>query len=124
MDDARPTHQTVVDATAETAELMRPQRIPVNAYEAPGAFVVVAPMPAVTADDVTIDLTEGRLRFWAELRSAGPRDFTVHEWDYGGYERELELPDGYGAGIEATLTNGQLAIRVLKGDPVPQRIKP
>lgn len=124
MDDARPTHQTVVDATAETADLMEPQRIPVNAYEAPGAFVVVAPMPAVTADDVTIDLTEGRLRFWAELRSAGPRDFTVHEWDYGGYERELELPDGYGAGVEATLTNGQLAIRVLKGDPVTQRIKP
>lgn len=103
---------------------MRPQRVPVNAYEAPEAFVVVAPLPAVTAQDVTIDLTEGTLRFWAELRSAGPRDFTIHEWEYGGYERELQLPDGYGAGLEATLSNGQLAIRVLKGEPTSHRINP
>ena len=41
----------------------------------------------------------------------------VQEWDYGGYERDVDLPDGYGAGVEATLTNGQLAIRVLRGAP-------
>lgn len=121
----RPTHQTVVDATAEAASEMRPQSVPVNAYETPGAFVVVAPLPAVTIDDVTIDLTDGTLRFWAELRSAGPRDFAIHEWEYGGYEREVALPAGYGAGLEATLHNGQLAIRVLRGDDnVSVRIQP
>lgn len=124
MDDDRPSHQSVVDTTAQLSHEMRPQRVPVNAYEAPEAFVVVAPLPAVTAQDVTIDLTEGTLRFWAELRSAGPRDFTIHEWEYGGYERELQLPDGYGAGLEATLSNGQLAIRVLKGEPTSHRINP
>ena len=26
----------------------------------------------------------------------------VQEWDYGGYERDVDLPDGYGSGVEAT----------------------
>ena len=94
---------------------MRPQNVPVNAYEAPGAFVIVAPLPAVTVRDVTIELTDGHLRFWAELRSAGPRDYAVHEWEYGGFERSIDLPVAYRADIEATLGNGQLVIRVLAG---------
>jgi HSP20 family molecular chaperone IbpA len=112
----QPTHQEVVDATAATEATMRPQRVPVNVYETSGAVVIVAPLPAVTADDVTIELRPGQLRFCASLRSAGPRDYLVHEWEYGGYEREIELPEGYGSGVEASLANGQLAIRVLRGD--------
>ena len=96
---------------------MRTQTVPVNIFETSGAVVVVAPLPAVTAEDVTIELRERTLRFWAHLRSAAPRNYLVHEWDYGGYEREIELPDGYGSGVEASLGNGQLAIRVLRGDP-------
>lgn len=94
---------------------MRPQKVPVNAYETPGAFVVVAPLPAVTEHDVTIELTDGHLHFWADLRSAGPREYTIHEWEYGGYERSIEVPDTYRADVEATLGNGQLVIRVLAG---------
>jgi HSP20 family molecular chaperone IbpA len=109
------SHQDVVDATASTEALMQPQQVPVNVWEAPEALVVVAPMPAVTAEDVTIELHPGRLRFWAHVRSSGPRSYLVHEWEYGGYERELDLPDGYGSGVEASLANGQLAIRVLRG---------
>jgi HSP20 family molecular chaperone IbpA len=112
-----PDHQEVVEATAEAEATMSPQTVPVNMYEAPEALVIVAPLPAVTAADVTIELRDNRLRFWAHLRSAAPRDYLVHEWDYGGYEREIDLPDGYGAGVEASLSNGQLAIRVLRGTP-------
>lgn len=111
-------HQEVVDATAATEATMRTQRVPVNVWEAPGALVIVAPLPAVKASDVSIELRPGVLRFWAHLRSSGPRTHLVHEWEYGGYEREVELPEGYGAGVEASLANGQLAIRVLRGDPV------
>jgi HSP20 family molecular chaperone IbpA len=105
---------------------MRAQNVPVNVYEASGALVVLAPMPAVTADDVTIELRDDRtLRFWAHLRSEGPREYLVHEWSYGGYEREVPLPDGYGAGVEASLANGQLAVRVLRGEPAgPVTVKP
>ena len=111
----QPSHGEVVEATAATEETMRPQTVPVNVYETSEALVVVAPLPAVSADDVTVELHPGCLRFWARLRSAGPRQHLVHEWDYGGYEREVELPDGYGGGVEASLANGQLAIRVLRG---------
>ena len=117
-----PTRDDVVEATAMTAHDMPPQRVPVNAYETSGAFVVVAPMPAVMSDDVVVQLRDEKLRFYAELRSAGPREFVIHEWEYGGFERELDVPAGFGAGLEATLNNGQLAIRVLKGEPTEDKI--
>jgi HSP20 family molecular chaperone IbpA len=119
----QPSHQQVVDSTRDTEATMPPQKVPVNVYETGRALVVVAPMPAVTIDDVTIELRGQLLRFYAHLRSAGPRVFLVHEWEYGGYEREVDLPAGYGAGVEATLQNGQLAIRVLKGEPSDELVE-
>lgn len=112
----QPSHRDVVDATVEAEQTMRPQHVPVNVYETTSSLVVVAPLPAVTVDDVTIELRPGRLRFWAHLRSAAPREYLVKEWEYGGYEREIDLPDGYGSDVEASLANGQLAIRVLRGE--------
>lgn len=109
------SHHDVIEATATTEEHMRPQSVPVNVYETSGALVVLAPLPAVTAHDVSIEVRPGALRFWARLRSAGPRQYLLHEWEYGCYEREVEVPEGYGSGLEATLANGQLAIRVLRG---------
>jgi HSP20 family molecular chaperone IbpA len=108
-------HERVTEATASAERLMRPQHVPVNVYETGDALVVVAPLPAVRPSDVTIDLTPGHLRITAHLRSAAPKDYLVHEWDYGGYERELDLPSGFGGGVEAALANGQLAVRVLRG---------
>ena len=95
---------------------MTPQSVPVNAYQTPGAFVIVAPFPAVTESDVTVELTSDGVRMCAELRSAGPREYAIHEWEYGGYERFVETPAGFGSGVEASLVNGQLVVRVLSGD--------
>jgi HSP20 family molecular chaperone IbpA len=111
------THKEVLDATADAAASGSARRVPVNVYEATEALVVLAPVPAVTANDVTVELRPGTLRFFARLRSAGPRTYLMREWNYGGWEREIEVPDGYGSGVEASLTNGQLAIRVLRGEP-------
>jgi len=116
MTSDQPTQQEVAEATATTEAEMRPQSVPVNVYETSGALVIVAPLPAVSADDVTIELRPGTLRFWAHLRSAAPRDYLVHEWDYGGYERQIDLPAGYGSDVEASLAKGQIAIRVLRGE--------
>jgi HSP20 family molecular chaperone IbpA len=111
------SRQAAITAATEAAEeFMRPQTVPVNVYEAEAALVVVAPLPAVQPEDVTIEVTPGQLRLTAHLRSAAPRDYLVHEWDYGGYEREVDIPPGFGSGAEATLANGQLAVRVLRGE--------
>src|SRR3954451_24071728 len=108
-------HQQVLDSTAATEGKMRRQRVAGDVYETTGPLVILAPLPAVTPDDVTIELRPGALRFWANLRSAGPREYIAHEWEYGGYDREVALPDGYGSGVEAGLANGQLSVRVLRG---------
>ena len=112
----RLTNQEVSEATATAEAEMIPQRVPVNMYETPAALVVLAPFPAVTSGDVTVELRQGQLRFFARLRSAAPRKHLLREWDYGGYERELDLPEGFGAGLEVSLVNGQLVMRVLRGD--------
>ena len=111
----QPSHEQVTEATAAASRTMRPQSVPVNVYEAPEALVVIAPLPAVTPEDVTIELRPGTLQISARLRSSGPREYLLHEWEYGGYDREIGIPDGYGSGVEASLTNGQLVVRVLKG---------
>jgi HSP20 family molecular chaperone IbpA len=114
--EQKASHREVVDATADAEATRPPQSVPINVYEATGALVVLAPLPAVQPSDVTVEVRPGTLRFRARVRSAGPRQYLVNEWDYGGFEREIELPEGYGSGVEATLSNGQLAIRVLRGE--------
>ncbi len=121
----RPDHATVVEATEAAAASMRLQRVPINAYTTSEALVIVSPLPAVRASDVEVELGPEVVRFVARLRSAGPREYLVNEWDYGGYEREFELPDGFGGGVEAVLANGQLTVRVLRGRvDEPVRIEP
>lgn len=117
------THQEIVDATRETSETMERQKVPINVYETVSSLVIVAPFPTVQPNDVTVELTGSRLRFTGELRSAGPREYVVREWLYGGYERELDLPDGFGSGVEASLSQGQLAIRVRRGEPSEETIR-
>ena len=124
MTNEQASHGAVRASTEAVETSMTPQRVPVNVHETSEALVIVAPLPAVTAKDVTVELRPGAVRFWAHLRSAGPRDYLVHEWHYGGYEREVDLPAGFGGGVEATLTNGQLVVRVLRGESQSLTIQP
>lgn len=91
------------------------QQLPVNMYEATDAVVVIAPMPAVMADDIHVSLEGRTLSISADCRTDAPKDYLLHEWHYGPYERTVELPEGYGGGGEGSFGNGQLAVRVLKG---------
>lgn len=92
-----------------------PQRVPVNMYETDSATVVVAPLPGVMPDDIEIVIEGGQLTLRAEMRTSAPKDYVLHEWSYGPYERTLDLPDGYGGSATASFGNGQLAISVQKG---------
>lgn len=116
-DSARQTQQAAEDYTAAVEDATPPQPVPVNVYETTEALVVVAPLPAVMPDDVEVTLAGRQLTIRAALRSAAPKQYLISEWSYGPYERTIEIPDGFGSAAEATLANGQLALRVLRGDP-------
>ncbi len=97
-------------------------QVPVNVYEAGEALVVVAPLPGVMPEDVSISVEGNRLSIAAAMRSAAPKEYLVHEWHYGPYERTVSLPEGFGGGGTATFGNGQLAIRLTRGEgggPIP-----
>jgi HSP20 family molecular chaperone IbpA len=118
MPTERSSHRDVVEATETAEATITPQEVPINMYETTGALVIVAPLPAVMPDDVTIELRGNFVHIHAGVRSAGTRDYLVHEWDYGGYDRDVVIPEGFGAGMEASLANGQLAVRLLRGAPL------
>ncbi len=93
-----------------------PQRVPVNMYETEGAVVLVLPLPGVMADDVSIDIDDTRVHVNAAQRTPAEKDYLNHEWHYGPYERMVTVPDGFGGPASATFGNGQLAIRIERGD--------
>ncbi|MDP9386408.1 MAG: Hsp20/alpha crystallin family protein [Actinomycetota bacterium] len=90
-------------------------RVPVNLYEAEEAVVVVAPLPGVMPDDIEVTVDGGELRIAASMRSPAPKDYILHEWHYGPFERTVELPEGFAGSGTATFGNGQLAIRIPRG---------
>lgn len=91
------------------------QSIPVNMYETPHAVVVLGVAPAVTAEDVVVERTGRKLSLRVRLRNPAERDYLLHEWSYGDYERDLDLPEGYGGAVEVSLVNGQLVVRIHEG---------
>lgn len=93
-----------------------PRRVPVNMYETDGAVVLVLPLPGVMADDIRIDIEADRVRIDAAQRTAAEKDYITHEWEYGPYERMVMVPGGFGGPASATFGNGQLAIRIERGD--------
>jgi len=93
-----------------------PQRVPVNMYETEGAVVLMLPMPGVMADDVSIDIEDDRVHVNAAQRTPAEKDYISHEWHYGPYERMVTVPEGFGGPASATFGNGQLAIRIERGD--------
>ncbi|MDQ6728091.1 MAG: Hsp20 family protein [Actinomycetota bacterium] len=93
-----------------------PRRVPLNMYETDGAIVLVLPLPGVMADDIRIDIEDDRVHIDAAQRTAAEKDYLTHEWEYGPYERMVVVPSGFGGPASATFGNGQLAIRIERGD--------
>jgi HSP20 family protein len=69
--------------------------VPVNLFENERELMVVAPMPGVAPEDISVEVTsDGRLILLAEPRGEG-QDRITHlrrEWSYGPYQRTIELP--------------------------------
>ena len=91
------------------------QSVPVNVYETDGALVIVAPLPGVMPDDVEVTVDGTDVTIKAAMRSDPPKDYLVHEWHYGPFERQLTIPEGFGADAKASFGNGQLAVHLGRG---------
>jgi HSP20 family protein len=97
-----------------------PTAVPVNLFENDRELMVVAPMPGVAPEDISIDVgDDGRLTMRAAQRGEGQEriDYLLREWSYGPYERTIELPvpvDALRANV--TFGNGVVAITFPKVD--------
>ena len=94
--------------------------VPINLFENERELMVVAPMPGVAPEDISIDVTDdGHLTVRAARHGEGQEriDYIQREWSYGPYERTIELPcavDGRRANV--TYGNGVLSISFPKAD--------
>lgn len=88
--------------------------IPVNLFDNDRELMVVAPMPGVAPEDISIDVTDdGHLTLRAAQHGEGQEriDYLLREWAYGPYERTLELPCAVDATrANVSFGNGVLAI--------------
>ena len=98
------------------ADQIDAQFVPVNMYEADAALVLITPLPGVMADDIDVTVDDTKVTIRAAMRTAAPKDYLLHEWHYGPYAREVDIPSGFGGPAEATFHNGQLALRVERGE--------
>jgi HSP20 family protein len=102
--------------------MTEPTAIPVNLFENDRELMVVAPMPGVGPEDISIDVTDdGHLTLRARQHGEGQEriDYLTREWSYGPYERTIELPSAVDA-MRANVSygNGVLAITFPKSDAI------
>lgn len=94
--------------------------IPVNLFDNKRELMVVAPMPGVGPEDISIDVTDdGHITLRAAMHGEGQEriDYLTREWSYGPYERTIELPfpvDAKRANV--SYGNGVLAVTLPKVD--------
>jgi HSP20 family protein len=91
-----------------------PTAIPVNLFQNDRELMVVAPMPGVSPEDISIDVTDaGQLTLRSAQRGEGQEriDYITREWSYGPYERTIELPCPVDA-MRANLTYGNGVLSV------------
>jgi HSP20 family protein len=103
------------------------QPIPINLYRTHDRLMIAAPLPGLEPDDILVEVTEqNQLILHADLRGTlkEAKEVLLHEWDAGGYHRELTLPEPVD-GEHATVTygNGVLVVALLSSpETVPARI--
>ncbi|HEX3220274.1 MAG TPA: Hsp20/alpha crystallin family protein [Candidatus Limnocylindria bacterium] len=100
--------------------MTQPTAVPVNVFENDRELVVVTPMPGVAAEDISVDvMDDGQLVLRARMHGEGQerRQYVLHEWTYGPFERTVQLPvpvDGTRANL--AYGNGVLTVALPKAD--------
>jgi HSP20 family protein len=109
------------------AETTRPGRVftpAVDIFETDNAITVLADMPGVEVDGLTIDLEENLLTIEGTVRQAGGKNENVvmREYDTGGFRREFRLTNLIDqANIDASLRDGVLRLTLPKAESAKPR---
>jgi len=72
-----------------------PTAVPINMFENDRELMVVTPMPGVSPEDISIDVTDdGTLTLRSVQHGEGQErvSYLLREWSYGPYERTIDLP--------------------------------
>ena len=114
-----------VDATAEQTRPGRMFTPPVDIFENEGEIVLMADLPGVGPENLTIDLRENTLTLVGEIEGDGEEgDAVLTEYGVGRYYRQFSLSEKIDQErIEANLADGVLRLTLPKvGRAVPRRI--
>jgi HSP20 family protein len=109
------------------AERVRPGRVflpAVDIFETPEALVLVAEMPGVAADKVTVDLKDNQLVISGEVAPALGAGETLIEPEYfsGDFQREFHVGGMIDQGkIEAVMKEGVLRLVLPKAEKAKPR---
>ena len=109
------------------AERVRPGRVflpAVDIFETPEVLSLVADMPGVAADKVTVDLKDNHLTISGEVAPAVGAGETMLEQEYftGDYLREFQVGSMIDQGkIRATMTDGVLHLVLPKVEKAKPR---
>jgi HSP20 family molecular chaperone IbpA len=97
----------------------------VDIYESSDELLVMADMPGVRTDGLTIQLDQGRLTLEGTVEYERPGTVLDEEYRPANYERSFEVYSGIDPGkVSAELKDGVLTVHLPKSDKLkPRQIK-
>ena len=97
----------------------------VDVTEEDGSYKLVAELPGVSAEDVSVEVHDGVLELKGERKAESEEEqgtAYVRERSFGSFRRSFRLPRTVDAdGIEAALKDGVLTVTVPKAEQVQPR---
>jgi HSP20 family protein len=110
-------------------ERVRPGRVfipAVDIFETPETLVLVADMPGVSGDNVTLDLKDNLLIIFGQVNPSPEKEtLLAQEYAIGDFYREFQMGELIDTGkIEASVRNGVLTLTLPKAEKAkPRRIE-
>ncbi len=106
-------------------ERVRPGRVfipAVDIFETPETLVLVADMPGVSGDQVSIDLNENLLTIHGRVTPPAEQHVLAQEYAVGDYYREFQVGEMIDQEkIEASVKNGVLTLTLAKAEKAKPR---
>lgn len=119
--------ESFIRPSGEGGRAATPMSLAVDVREDGDQFVVSAPMPGMTPDDIEISVLGDTVRIHGERREqhqegGDNQRWIMREQRYGAFERMVRLPATVRAeAAQAEFTNGVLTIRLPKTEEAKER---